>query len=186
MTFRPLLTLGLLVGCTPPETCSTDTADTGIQIGKISAECRCEDASFEFGSGDSSFQPISDGEDLTMIHGPQGGWHLWGSVRAANTRDVVKIRFTAVDVETQTTVVDVTNQVALAMESDCVGVYTGMYGFLDVDSLASGEADTPPELLCDHQLELSMTLTDSAGRHLVETRTVRAAPDEADIDLCSS
>ena len=186
-TLRSLFLLcgGALVGCAQPETCSTDTADSGIQVGTIDASCRCNEPSFDFGTGDSSFVPVSDGDDVTMIHGPQGGWHIWGSVRVSNTRDVVKIGFTAVDIESQKTVVDVTNQVALAMENDCTGTYTGMYGFIDVEELAVEELDTPPELLCLHDLELTMTLTDSGGRHMVEKRRVRAMPDQADTDICT-
>ena len=181
-----LLFTSVAFGCSTPvtETCATDTGDTGVQVGTIEESCRCEEPSFEFGTGSNKFKSLDNGDKVTMVHGPQGGWHIWGSVRAINTRNVVKIQFTAVDVESQTTVVDVTNQVALATESECTGTYTGMYGFLDVESLAEGELDTPPELLCYHELELTMTMTDTGGRELVETKLVQAAPDQSDLDLC--
>ena len=174
-----------LLSCGDTETCPDEAQETGLQIGSIADACRCNEASFDLGTGDAEFESLADGDAVTMVYGPQGGWHIWGSVRVRNTRDVVKIHFTAFDTVSQSIVVDVTNQVAIAMEDECTGTYTGMYGFLDTDPLAVGELDTPPELLCHHELILTMTLTDSAGRHLEQTRTVTAAPDEADADVCS-
>ncbi|MEC7242477.1 MAG: hypothetical protein VXW32_14675 [Myxococcota bacterium] len=176
---------GGLLACTSPETCPSEAQETGIQVGSISDACRCEEASFDLGTGDAQFETVAEGEEVTMIYGPQGGWHIWGSVRVRNTRDVIKIHFTASDTVSQSYVVDVTTQVALAMEDDCTGTYTGMYGFLDTDPLIDGDRDTPPELLCYHELLLTMTLTDTAGRRLEQTRRVIAAPDQADADVCS-
>ena len=105
-----------------------------------------------------------------MVHGPQGGWYIQQRTchqhleRGQNPS-------TAVDVESQTTVVDVTNQVALARKRG-TGTYTGMYGFLD-GVIGCGRTDTPPELLCYHEFELTMTMIDTGGRELVETKAGR-------------
>lgn len=40
------------------------------------------DASLELGTGTARFMPVEDGDELPMIKGAQGGWHVWVSVRA--------------------------------------------------------------------------------------------------------
>lgn len=35
----------------------------------------------ELGTGESVFEPLADGADLPFVRGPQGGWHVLGSVR---------------------------------------------------------------------------------------------------------
>lgn len=38
-------------------------------------------AVLELGTGSRTFAPLADGDEVPIIHGPQGGWHLWGSLR---------------------------------------------------------------------------------------------------------
>jgi hypothetical protein len=153
-------------------------------VGTISEICRCERPEIAIGTGYSEFEALEDGDGVVMVYGPQGGWHIWGSIRASNTRNVIKIRFTAEDLETGVQVVDVTNQVALAMESECTGVYTGIYGFLDILPLSEGDLDTPPELLCMNELALRMTVSDSGGRVIQESLQLLALPDDVDAENC--
>lgn len=40
--------------------------------------------SIELGTGNPRFEPIVDGATIPVITGPQGGYHLLGSLRAAN------------------------------------------------------------------------------------------------------
>jgi hypothetical protein len=35
----------------------------------------------DIGTGEISFEPLSDGGEVTLVHGPQGGFHIWTSVR---------------------------------------------------------------------------------------------------------
>jgi hypothetical protein len=35
------------------------------------------------GTGLDAFVPLADGDDVTIVQGPQGGFHVYGSVRAA-------------------------------------------------------------------------------------------------------
>ncbi len=175
-----------LLGCTSNETCPEEVEDTGIQVGVIDDACRCEEASLEIGSGPNQFVPIEEGEDVVMVFGPQGGWHIWGSIRAINTRDVVKIEFQVRDLVSDTIVVDVKNQVGLAMNDDCSGTYTGMFGFLDVMHLAEGDLDTPPELLCNHPIRMSMSMTDTGGRAVTRELDLYARPDAADSETCTA
>lgn len=55
---RPAALLGLLAGCaTPP-----------VAL---------------LGTGELAWEPLAEGDDLTVIRGPQGGYHVLGSVRTA-------------------------------------------------------------------------------------------------------
>jgi hypothetical protein len=161
-----------------------DTApppDTGIQIGTIDPVCRCEDPTMTIGTGEFAWEDLHDDAPLTMVHGPQGGWHMLGSARVCGTRNVVTLHFTITHDESGTLVSDNTYRVALVNDpGGCCGHYPGMYGFLGVQELAEGELDTPPELLACAPVTLTMEATDSGGRQLVTTTSVTAVPDPAD------
>lgn len=44
--------------------------------------CVGGDATLEVGTGADAFEPLTDGDDLVLVMGPQGGYHVWGSLRA--------------------------------------------------------------------------------------------------------
>jgi hypothetical protein len=163
-------------------TCDTASpADTGIQIGTIAPACRCEEPTVIIGTGEFAWEDLDDDAPLTMVHGPQGGWHMLGSARVCGSRNVVTIHFTITHDASGTIVSDNTYRVALVDDpSGCCGHYPGMYGFLGVQELAEGEMDTPPELLACAPVTLKMEVTDSGGRQLVTTTSVTATPDPTD------
>lgn len=46
------------------------------------AGCGAEEPSFfEVGTGESTFEPLDEGATVPLIHGPQGGYHVWLGVR---------------------------------------------------------------------------------------------------------
>jgi hypothetical protein len=47
-----------------------------------SAPIEPTEASLEVGTGTARFVPLADGDEVAMVRGAQGGWHLWISVRA--------------------------------------------------------------------------------------------------------
>ena len=40
------------------------------------------EAELELGTGTARFVPLADGDEVAMVRGAQGGWHLWISARA--------------------------------------------------------------------------------------------------------
>lgn len=40
------------------------------------------EASLEVGTGTARFVPVTDGQEVPLVRGAQGGWHLWVSARA--------------------------------------------------------------------------------------------------------
>jgi len=171
-----------------PDTSDTvsacDTAiesDTGIQIGVITPSCRCTEPSVTIGTGELEWEDLPDNAPLTMVHGPQGGWHMLGSAQVCGSRNVVTIHYTITHDNSATVVSDNTYRVALVTEENsCCGYYPGMYGFIGVHEMAEGELDTPPELLACESLTMKMVATDTGGRSLTVEKTVIATPDPTD------
>ncbi len=78
-----LTALGL-VGCSGGGTgTGEDSTGTG---------CTTEDYYVEVGTGEFQFETLSDGDVVTMVHGPQGGWHIWTSVVTHGSEPEVRIR----------------------------------------------------------------------------------------------
>lgn len=44
-------------------------------------------ASLELGTGSWRFEPLEDGQELELVRGAQGGWHVWLSVRTRGLAD---------------------------------------------------------------------------------------------------
>ena len=122
--------------------------------------CYVEPPALTIGTGEFEWQDVLPNDSLVMVHGPQGGWHMLGSVRLQNIKQIVEVYFTITDISSGVVVADNYYRVALIMEDDCNGFYPGMYGYLNVSDLATGDLDTPPELLGGHQLVLHMRATD--------------------------
>jgi hypothetical protein len=147
----------------------------------LEAPCACGASSAEVGGGERAFEPLDEGDPLVMVHGPQGGWHVLASLRVQNMLDIVDIAY-AIDVLPDgPRISDQTYRVQLVDEGGCSGVYPGMYGYLEVDALADGEADTPPEVLVGRTLRLSLQAADAEGRIASDTLEGVAAPDPIDV-----
>jgi len=43
-----------------------------------------EPATLELGTGSWRFEPLEDGQEVELVHGAQGGWHMWISLRVTN------------------------------------------------------------------------------------------------------
>lgn len=138
------------------------------------------EASIAIGDGNELFAEIPAGSSVVMTHGPQGGWHMLASVLVENTDMIVTLNY-AIDVLPEMTRISDNNyRVQLKSTGDCSGIYWNMYGYLDVAALTDGELDTPPELLCEKNLRMSITATDSSGKSATSTVDIIAAPDPSD------
>lgn len=162
---------------------TTDSGDTGprtIPLGSMAAECAEYPATVAVGTGSMAYEPLQDGDPATIVHGPQGGWHVLASGRIANTLNVVTISYSIRTLPEGTPVSWNQYRVQLVPYDTCTGDYPGMYGYLDVSALADGEADTPPELLVGRELELTLQVEDADGRAASGSVTVVGALDPTD------
>ena len=135
--------------------CSQLERDSGVEEG-----CFSRNPSVTVGTGEQVFLDLEPEQKVTMVHGPQGGWHMLGSVRLEHTLSIVEIDFRITDILSGVVVSSNHYRVGLIMEDECTGFYPGMYGYLNVQDLIDGEKDTPPELLGDHLLKMEMETND--------------------------
>ena len=132
----------LLVGCTGGDKDSGRPAgDSAPPVDPLCEQdaCLCEDPQVSVGTGDDSFVPLEEGDPVMMVHGPQGGWHMLGSVQVAHTTEVVNIRFV---IDTLDGVVVADNNLNVLLISEEVPAACRMYAYLSVEDLAQGDLDT--------------------------------------------
>jgi len=158
--------------------CTSSSGDSGEDV---VGPCGSEGARIEIGTGTSSFESIAESDPVIMVHGPQGGWHMLGSIRAWNTTPIIRIAYSILAIEEDVFISDNNYHVMLAMDEECSGYYPGMYGYLDVSPLAQGELDEPAELLSYSSVEMSMSIEDQDGQIASKSITVTAVPDPADV-----
>ncbi|GDX79768.1 hypothetical protein LBMAG42_15790 [Deltaproteobacteria bacterium] len=182
MTMLPLL-FGF-TGCGEEAALGKDAADT--------APLPCDErpASVAIGgSGTDELQrPIwtemPEGSEQTMVHGPQGGWHILASADVQSTDDIVTIEYTITwPARADAQLSYGSFRVMLVPDARCGGYYAGMLGILDVSDLASGEADTPPELLAGETLSLTMNVIDLNGLTASDAVNIVAALDPDDVPV---
>lgn len=137
-------------------------------------------ASVEIGDGLDPFNPIADGSAVTMVHGPQGGWHVLAGVQVTNTDEIISIHYSIDLLPEEIAISDNNYRVQLRQDGDCKGSYWNMYGYLDVTPLKDGEMDTPPELLCNRTLRMTIAVEDGEGKGAEASMEILAAVDPKD------
>ncbi len=136
----------------------------------------------QVGTGEFSWEDLDSLQDVEMVHGPQGGWHILWSVMLSGTEPTAQLHGTITDLDSAVVVSDITYNVALDPVDDCIGESIGQYGYLDVSGLASGSLDTPPELLVGHTLLLRVEAADFAGTTASDDILVTAVADPEDVN----
>ena len=177
---RMLVWMAGLLGCPGPSPGETGCSheDTGQQIGTIDASCRCLDPELEIGVGVTAFEAM--GDEVEMVHGPQGSWHLPGALRIVNSRNIVRIQTTAWDTATGVVVAPEQNlHVQLVPEDTCQGSYPNMFLYLETDEL-DAEQTTAFALSC-RDVTIEMCITDTGGRDACVETTVFVQPDPQDV-----
>ncbi|MBL8615169.1 MAG: hypothetical protein JNM72_06130 [Deltaproteobacteria bacterium] len=159
---------------------SEGSVDGGAGDGGPADPCG-EAAVVEVGTGAAAFEPFGDPATAVMVHGPQGGWHMLGSLRVTGLQQIVSVRYTVTHQASGVVVADNQYRVGMLYDADtCVGSYPGMYGYLNVAEMVDGEADTPPELLSWQPVELCLEVDDGA-RAGAACGVVEAVPDPMDL-----
>jgi len=145
-------------GAAPAPASSKTTVDDG----------RTAAATFVVGSGKDSYAATPDGAAVEIIHGPQGGYHLWGAFRvsgiAAGSVSVTYVvsRDTLPPTPLSSTTYEV-DPFARAGGRE----WAGLIGYVPNDQLAA---------TANQAVVLSMTLTDASGTVLHDERHVVAGP----------
>ncbi|GEM_PF-1032804 len=169
--------------------------DSGVvSVGEIVEECCALESEVTLGNGESCHEAFPDEGCVTMVHGPQGGWHIWLSFETQTFRNVISYEIDVVDVASGLSLLkddaDSARVAVLPSDDECVYTYPGVFGYLNQISELPGfeldADDTPPELLCHNELELSITVTDTDGREATTTHRALASGDpNKDADICA-
>src|SRR5687767_1091538 len=104
---RSLLLTGI-VGCTgdpdDPVDSDTEDTDTDTDVAETDTETDvvdtgpepvvCPAFTVELGTGQGFYIPLVEGDRVVMVHGGQGGWHLWTAARVTGG-PILEVRSTA-------------------------------------------------------------------------------------------
>jgi hypothetical protein len=143
-----------------------------------------EGADFELGTGERNFVPLQEGQELTMISGPQGGCHFWLSIRtdgfAARRLD---IQYDVVFADSSTTTGSRSSRkVRLNLIEDGSG---------RCEHIAYPAVLIQPWYFRDREVRIEVTLLDDLGRSArTSVRVLARWPEDQDgrpsEDLCGA
>lgn len=134
-----------------------------------------ETAALEIGTGTWRFEPLEDGDEIPMVHGAQGGWHLWVAVRTNG----MEARIGRLEIELQPA------DESAPAQSTAIGIsldppdaegrmsYLGWPAILPNPSCAAGTMQ-----------RIRATFTTSSGERASSERYVIAAPGERPPPVC--
>lgn len=142
----------------------------------------CTDAppAVEVGNGYPNHVAFVDGAPITMVHGPQGGWHVWVSLALTNLESAVDIHVTITDTTRGDLLGDLNYSMQTGAPVACVGSLGGLLGFLPYDDPDTPEDETPPAYRACDVFEVCAEVTDAAGVVVSDCLWGVATPDPAD------
>ena len=122
----------LLLACADPAGPGQSAGDKtdGTDDGTPAASCVEGEPRIELGTGETSFEPLEDGDPVIVVNGPQGGQHILGSLKTWNMTGIATVHFTIQRASDQSYVSDQVYRLQLFEEGDCAWSYIGMYGYL--------------------------------------------------------
>ncbi len=174
----------LLLGCAGDDSGTSDDSGTDTDTpGPV--DCLSQDMGLTLGWGLTTYTPLTESDDMVIVHGPQGGWHIEVAGELVNSGQEVSIlpRFTVVGTGEQIAGDQQEAYTALASYDDlgCSGQFFGIRAF--VDDFDSGGM-TNQQYICGldgQQVEMCITIGDlSNGRTVEECIVVTTRNDELD------
>lgn len=165
--------------CAPPPWVpdAGPAADAGLFINDACMGPRGASTVVTLGTGITDFRTLTDGQDLDFEAGPQGGHHVWVTLRARGVLQAETLTtYSATDItDGSAPRVLITRTVPFVLDQDEGGfcVLTGVRLQLDEDPTVAIAS------LVGHRIELRVSIRDANGRAAQDTRTItlRAPPD---------
>lgn len=114
----------------------------------------------ELGTGTQTFMPLTDGQGVTVIAGPQGGFHIWAAARVRPPMDPMLISF-RVKVKLGATELSSTDYKVNAVKNGSAFEWYAMTALVPDPAEVRGKSTV-----------VELTATDSAGRTATDLRTV--------------
>ncbi len=166
----------------PGESGSVSPVDDIEASPRVVEDCGDDDPMvLSLGTGVDGFVQLTEGDPVTMVHGPQGGWHMdvAGEVQHAVQDVSVLAVVTALDAPTPTVIAGADGglqYIALAAYDDesCSGAFWGLRAF--VDDFVPPDGIERQQVICTRggqQVEIEITLTEVLDPEFTrEPRTV--------------
>lgn len=177
-----LIGVTLVVGACKDQ--AGDVEDGGPVVpNDLTSACTSASIALDVGTGQEGYVPLEDGDTVTMVHGPQGGWHVESAGLVANSATDVTIlpRIRSESLGIDITGTQQTEFVGLVDYDDgsCAGVFYGIRAFVETDrpSGPSGLA-----FVCGLEGE-TVTLSIAVGDLGDEGEPVRETTNEVDVIL---
>lgn len=189
---RALVLLLPLIGiaCSGSDDSGTDTTAGDDDDDVVYTGCLAGGISVDPGTGPDAFVALSSGDEVTLVHGPQGGWHIDVAGMVSNTEELVQVDATFVDTSSGTLVAGDQTGVRQALvgwdDTGCSGTFYGVRTF--VDDIAANVTQADICALEGAELELTLTVTALEGDPpaVAEVTTmVTAVLDPADVAPCA-
>ncbi len=137
-----------------------------VLVALLAVGCAAQDSDadrLELGTGTTVFMPIEDGDEIDLVRGAQGGWHIWLSIRAEGlTSDIGSLRIAMQPADE-----------SLPEQSETVGIRfdppdaEGRRSYLGWAAILAD-----PSCTVDETLAIRATFTDPAGAQLHAERDV--------------
>jgi hypothetical protein len=143
--------LALVVGA-----CGTASETTAVDAGPVAAP------ELQLGTGKDSFEPLAEGQTVELIHGPQGGWHIWGSLRARGLASPLTVVYAVALADTGEVLSSTTYEIE-PLAAGSWSLWAGLIGYVP-----------EPERVAKQPVALSMQVTDARGVQLGATQRVVA------------
>lgn len=123
---RAAIPLLALIGCVPATEEPLPGTDTAV--GTEPVACTELGPTITIGTGDVAFVPLAEGDEVVMVHGPQGGWHVDVAARIGNTHQTIAFR--------PSITLDATGE---AVASEPQDAYVALAGFTECDGEVWGQ-----------------------------------------------
>jgi hypothetical protein len=179
---------------TPSDSATTETDPPPTLVETGTDDCMVPAIQLTCGTGDEAFSELTDGATVVMVHGPQGGWHVWTGVAVEHSTQNVSLLPTitvpALGGLQLTSNPPPGDFVALAYEPEtCSGSYYGQRAFIDTTAI-NANPEFGQQVICGlvgETLHLRLDLTDLKTGDTASCEVdVLAEPDIKDQALCAS
>ena len=108
--------------------------------------CFAKRPEIEIGSGEYQWEDLDENDPVMMVHGPQGGWHMLGSIALQKFQTKSSRSHSKYSQGDDIMISDNNYRVAMIMEDQCAGYYPGMFGYLNVTEMEDGERGYPSRI----------------------------------------
>ncbi|MBL8935294.1 MAG: hypothetical protein JNM69_12130 [Archangium sp.] len=144
-----------LVGCSPAGGVLADS-----DAGPTTTQDAGQQPLLELGTGTQSFTPLTSGQMVTIIAGPQGGFHVWAAVRTRAPLDPMLIKLT-VKVKLAGAELSSTDYKVNLVKNGAYSEWYAMTALIPDPAEVRGKSTV-----------IELVATDAAGRTASDSRTV--------------